>query len=263
MRVNKKYVVCLFSLAIGSGQGVLSQDIHFSQFYETPLMMNPANSGVFNGDIRAIVNYKNQWSTIGNPYTTGMVSVDGGIFKSKWSKLHLGAGLTVYSDKAGTSEFGTTQVLGAVSSVIKVGDKNIISAGLNGGFGQKGISNIDLEWGNQYDNVSGTYNATLDPNEGNALLSENFAYADFGAGISWNFTTKPSNMTTNDRISANLGVAVFHLNQPKQKFYLNEVEGLYSKIVIHGKTYIGIKQTTLAIIPSFLMYKQKSQQEIV
>lgn len=263
MKLQLKHILSTATLILALAGNSLAQDIHFSQYYETPLLMNPANAGVFNGDIRAIINYKNQWASIGNPYTTSMLSVDGGVFKNKWSKLHVGAGLTVYADKAGKSEFGTTQVLGALSSVVKLNDKNIISAGLNGGFAQKGIKNTDLEWGNQYDNTTGTYNAALSANEGNASLSESFAYADFGAGLTWNFTTKPSNMTSNDRITANFGVAVFHLNQPKQKFYLDDVESLYAKMVIHGRSYIGIKNTTLAIIPSFLMYKQKSQQEVL
>ena len=240
-----------------------SQDVHFSQFYETPLLINPGNAGFFNGDIRGIVNYKNQWGNIGNPYTTYMFSIDGRVLKNKVNKVHLGAGLTVYSDKAGKSEFGTTQVLGALTAAVKLDGKNLISAGFNGGFAQKGINNTNLEWGNQYDNTTGTYNSTFDPNEGNALLSENTSYADFGAGISWRFNSRPSNMTSNDRISANFGIALFHLNQPKQGFYAGDVESLYSKLVIHGMTYIGIKNTTLAIIPSFLLYKQKSQQEII
>jgi len=263
MRMKLKYIIGLAVACMFSGSALLAQDIHFSQYYETPLLMNPSNAGVFNGDIRAIVNYKNQWKSFGDAYKTGMFSFDGRILKGKWTKLHLGAGLTVYSDKAGKSEFGTTQVLGHLSSVVKLNDKNIISAGLNGGFAQKGIKNTDLEWGNQYDNTTGGYNGSLNNNEGNALLSENFGYADFGAGISWNFTTTPANMTSNERVAVDFGVAIFHLNQPKQKFYLNNVESLYSKMVIHGRSYIGIKHTSFAIIPSFMMFKQESQQEVI
>ena len=254
-------LMCPFIVLVGPC--VTAQDVHFSQFYETPLLINPANAGVFNGDIRGIVNYKNQWQNIGNPYTTSMFSVDGGIFKSKWTKVRLGAGLTVYTDKAGKSEFGTTQVLGALSSLVKINDKHVLSAGFNGGFGQKGIKNTKLEWGNQYDATTGQPNPALDPKEGNANLGDNASYADFGAGITWNFNSRPSNMTANDRVSANFGIAVFHLNQPKQQFYIDEVEKLYSKIVIHGKTHIGIANTSLAIVPGFLVHKQKTQQEVL
>ncbi|MBL4754342.1 MAG: PorP/SprF family type IX secretion system membrane protein [Flavobacteriales bacterium] len=258
-----KHLLGIAALSIVLASSANAQDVHFSQFYETPLFMNPSNAGFFNGDIRAIVNYRNQWASIGNPYTTSMFSVDGRIFKNKINKVLLGAGLTVFTDKAGKSEFGTTQVLGALTAIVKLSDKHKLSAGFNGGFAQKGIKNSDLQWGNQYDNTSGTFNSSFDPNEGNALLTENTSYADFGGGISWSFNTRPSNMTANDRISADFGIELFHLNQPNQKFYLNNVETLHSKLVIHGKTYIGIKNTTLAIIPTFLMYQQKSLQEII
>ncbi|HIA05282.1 MAG TPA: type IX secretion system membrane protein PorP/SprF [Flavobacteriales bacterium] len=249
------------TLVLVCAHGLKGQDIHFSQFYETPLLMNPANSGFFNGDVRAIVNYKNQWASIANPYTTGMFSVDGRILKNKINKVHIGAGLTVYADKAGKSEFGTTQVLGALSGIVKLNDKSLLSAGFNGGFAQKGIKNAELEWGNQYNPSSGIYDPSYNSPEN--IPTKNASYADFGAGISWRFNSRPSNMTANDRISANFGVAIFHLNQPKQSFYVDDIESLYSKLVVHGKTYIGIKNTTLAIIPSFLIYKQKNQQEII
>ena len=261
MKRHLRHAFCVLALVIVYAHGVKGQDIHFSQFYETPLLMNPANSGFFNGDIRGIVNYKNQWASIGNPYTTGMFSVDGGILKNKINKVHIGAGLTVYADKAGKSEFGTTQVLGALSGIVKLNDKSLLSAGFNGGFAQKGIKNAELEWGNQYNPSSGIYDPSYNSPEN--IPTENASYADFGAGLSWRFNSRPSNMTSNDRISANFGIAIFHLNQPKQSFYVDDIESLYSKLVVHGQTYIGIKNTTLAIIPSFLLYKQKNQQEII
>ena len=261
MKIHLRHAFSVLALVIVYAHGVKGQDIHFSQFYETPLLMNPANSGFFNGDIRGIVNYKNQWASIGNPYTTGMFSVDGGILKNKINKVHIGAGLTVYADKAGKSEFGTTQVLGALSGIVKLNDKSLLSAGFNGGFAQKGIKNAELEWGNQYNPSSGIYDPLYNSPEN--IPTENASYADFGAGLSWRFNSRPSNMTSNDRISANFGIAILHLNQPKQSFYVDDIESLYSKLVVHGQTYIGIKNTTLAIIPSFLIYKQKNQQEII
>ena len=47
------------------------QDLHFSQYYNTPLLVNPANTG-FNPDFdfRAGVNYRNQWASVGSPYKT-------------------------------------------------------------------------------------------------------------------------------------------------------------------------------------------------
>src|SRR3954466_6657585 len=81
--------------------GVKAQDIHFSQVLETPLFLNPANTGFFNGYFRAIANYRNQWSAMGNPYQTIGISMDGGLFKSKRRKAFMGLGFTLFNDRAG------------------------------------------------------------------------------------------------------------------------------------------------------------------
>ena len=74
----KRLIFILFIIAIGftaTGQG-----IHFSQWYETPLLLNPANAGSYFGDYRANVNYRNQWATVGNSYKTIFASFDLGHF---------------------------------------------------------------------------------------------------------------------------------------------------------------------------------------
>ena len=236
------------------------QDIHFSQFYETPLLINPATTGSFNGDMRAIINYKDQWNSIAQPYRTGMFSFDMKLMKKKWNSVHLAAGLLVFNDQAGKSKFGTTQVNLSLAAILAANDKNNFSVGLLGGFAQRGVKNTDLKWGNQFDGNS--YNSSTPSGEEGTLNSNSFIYGDFGAGLNWNFITKPKNMSSNDKITVNLGVGVFHINQPKQKLYVDDVQSLYAKIVVHGRSYLGIPNTTLAVIPSFLYMKQNSAQEI-
>jgi len=256
----KKYLpVLLFVLITRTAIG---QDIHYSQFYETPLLINPANTGVFNGDIRAIINYKDQWGSISNPYRTGMFSFDAGVLKEKWKSTYLSAGLLVYSDKAGKSEFGTTQANVSVSAVVSVDAKNSISAGLQGGIAQKGMKNTDLKWGNQYDEKNAVYDPAIPSGEEGTLSTDAFVYGDFSAGISWSFITKPTNMTSNDKVAINAGAAFFHINKPKQKFYSEEIEGLYTKMIFHARSYIGLKGTSIAVIPSVMYMRQKTAQEI-
>ena len=63
----RKTVIIFYFLMSFLAQG---QDVHFSQFYNSPLTINPANVGAFNGDIRAHSNYRNQWSSIQSAYKT-------------------------------------------------------------------------------------------------------------------------------------------------------------------------------------------------
>ena len=57
-----------------------SQDIHFSQIFETPLLRNPSLAGLFKGDIRIQSVYRTQWNSITTPYQTTSIS---GEFKQK------------------------------------------------------------------------------------------------------------------------------------------------------------------------------------
>jgi type IX secretion system PorP/SprF family membrane protein len=254
-----KHKIGVLLLVLFSFAGA-AQDVHFSQFYETPQLINPALTGDFNGDIRAIINYREQWKAIGNPFQTSMFSFDAGVIKKKWARAVLNAGIMAYNDKAGASQFGTTQVNVSVSARVAVSEKHKISAGLQGGFAQKGIGNSELSWSNQFNGDA--YDPNISSGEEALLNTEPFFYGDFATGLSWSFVNKPKNMASNDKITANAGVALFHVNKPKQEFYFDELENLYSKMVIHGKTSIGLRGVNMAIIPSFYMAIQNTAKEI-
>src|SRR5438874_9787327 len=112
---------------------VRSQDIHFSQIFETPLLLSPANTGFYNGYFRAIINYRNQWPAMNNAFQTYGISIDGGLFRSKKRPAFMGAGLTVFSDRAGVAKLSNTSIMVNVSGLVKLGRKSAVSAGLAGG----------------------------------------------------------------------------------------------------------------------------------
>src|SRR5947209_19793357 len=79
-----------------------AQDPNFSQFFAAPLTLNPALTGKFDGTLRVAGNYRNQWPTINNAFTTYTASVDAGILKSKIPEFdQFGVGVLAFSDKAG------------------------------------------------------------------------------------------------------------------------------------------------------------------
>ena len=243
--MKKIFLVSIITIiSVISGYG---QDIHFSQFYQTPLQINPALTGVFRGDQRVIINYKDQWRSISNPFTTYALSLDMAMFKKQWAKGYLGAGLFVFSDKAGKSEFGTTQANLSLSGIVPLSNKHLISAGLQGGFAQRGIQNTDLIWDNEY--TDGTND---DPTMAN---KPSFGFGDFSGGVHWRYGTDASTMTSNDAFGANAGIAFFHINRPKQDFNVS-IDKLYTKLAFHGGGYIGIKNTNIVFLPSVLFFMQ-------
>ena len=119
----KKTTLRILSLscAIVLAVAVQAQDIHFSQFYMSPLNLNPAMTGVMNCNHRFVANYRNQWSSIlkQNAYNTYSLSYDQKLPVGRYD--YFGIGGTLWGDKAGTSEFATLQARLSGSYAKKMG----------------------------------------------------------------------------------------------------------------------------------------------
>src|SRR6476660_7773854 len=91
-----------------------SQDIHFSQFFEAPLLRNPSLAGIFSGDIRVQMVYRDQWNSITTAYKTASVN---GEYKMPVGKGNdfVTAGLQLLQDRAGAVSWVTTHVLPALN----------------------------------------------------------------------------------------------------------------------------------------------------
>lgn len=254
MKRNKFYIALFLIIPYNS----ISQDIHFSQFSQTPLIINPALTGVFNGDMRALINYKDQWRSVATPYKTFALSFDMGLFKKKWKNGFLGAGFYFFSDKAGEFDMGTTQFNLSVSSIVTITKNNVVSAGLQGGFAQRSIDASKLKWGSQFDGTE--YKSSMPSGESNDFNS--FGFGDLTAGVLWSYGTSKTSVASAIEFKARAGVAFFHVNKPKWKFYSSGSEKLYSKMVVHGSTYIGLKNTNIALLPSGILFMQGPLKEI-
>lgn len=260
--------VFLFSLCICRGW---AQDLHFSQFYQTPLQVNPSLTGVFNGDIRASLHYKDQWGAMNKnvgsfttssslssaTYRTSAFAYDMALMKKKWENSYLGVGLFIYQDQAGDAKMGTTKADLSLSSILLVAEGHMVTIGLQGGYAQRkvDINNPNLRWESQY--VNETYNKNLSSGETGSY--EPFGFADFSVGTSWNYGSDESAIFKNNKFRANVGFAYHHLNQAKQQFYM--AEKLNSKMVAHGGLYLGLSNSNMAVLPSVFYFQQGTLKE--
>src|SRR5690606_4184041 len=111
-----KKIVRIMLLVVNSaliGKVSQAQDIHFSQFYENAILRNPALTGIFSGDYKAGINYRNQWSSISVPFQTGLASVESRIAVSEIDFLSFG--VTATYDHAGSINFNSLQVYPAIN----------------------------------------------------------------------------------------------------------------------------------------------------
>lgn len=212
MRTRKKpkRIALLISLMCAAGCS-WAQDIHFSQFFEAPLLRNPSLAGIYTGDIRVQGVYRDQWNSVTNAYRTGSLNAEYKMPVGKGDDF-ITAGLQLLYDKAGTVGLSTTHVLPAVNYHKSLSNQKVmyLSLGFMGGMIRKSLDLAKMTTNDQYG--PGGFDPTL-PN-GELINSPNFTTWDASVGMSFNTV-----FGENERNSMFLGLAYHHLNRPKNSFY--------------------------------------------
>ena len=152
MRLHIK--VFLVFLLVTGFKKAQSQDINFSQFYEMPLLRNPALAGIFAGDFRVTAAYRNQWQSVTTPYQTQALGVEFKKSLGENSDDFLTLGLQITNDKAGDSKLSKTQVLPVLNFHKSLnGDRDTyVSAGIMAGGVQQRFDPTKLTFDDQYEN---------------------------------------------------------------------------------------------------------------
>ena len=234
---------CLF--AIFTSQ-LCAQDIHLSHIHASPIVLNPAMTGLFTGKTRLIGNAKSQWNSITNGYRTAVGSIDTKLWEFRNADM-IGGGLQIASDHAGDLDFTTTSI-GLSFSVLKSltgkGD-NYVSFGLQNSF----ISNrVDY---------SQIIAFSEEPSVANGA-SNKVRYWDLSAGLAWFYSIDRFN-------SFYLGGSLFHINEPNVSFFQNgnasEGYKLFRRWVIHGGGDFKLGKKSY-LKPSFIFQDQGPHREI-
>lgn len=242
--------------------GARAQDVHFSQFNNAPMILNPALTGAFNAQHRIIANYRSQWGSIAKPYTTYALSYDCGLLKSS-NAGYLGLGLQLFADQAGDLRMGIFQGNVSVAYHVRLSKNHYLTAGIQGGYSQRTIDDNAAQWDSQYDPYASETNYFNSSLAGEAITTESFGLADFSGGMLWTFKNNATNMASNDEIKGNLGLAVYHINQPKQTFSDLKEKKMFMKYAVHTNIHFGIRNTNMAIVPSACVWFQGPSREIL
>ena len=187
-----------------------AQDLHFSQFYNSPLTTNPANTGFIpDADFRVGINYRNQWSSIlSSPYKTMSAWGDVQLFRDKLENGWLGLGGVILSDKAGTGGLRSDKVYGSLAYHQMLGLSSLLSAGFNLGYVSKRIDPTDLKFPDQFNGKF--FDASISP--GVQFSNLNIDYYDMQVGL--NYAYFP-----NEQTYINAGYSIHHVNKPKESFF--------------------------------------------
>ncbi len=215
-----KYIFVI--LLVVSFNTTKAQDIHFSQFNEAPMLLNPANAGMYSGDYRAILNFKEQWAIIKNSYKTYAGSFDCTILKNNLGLKSTGIGLNVFQDIAGSSKTKTTRVDLNLSQTIYINSSSDITLGVGASYMDISANYLGLLWGTQWDGVE--FDQTSSSGESFAGLSKK-AF-DLSAGVLFR------NFDINGH-PLEIGVSAFHLTQPKVGI-IDINDNIPYKFVVHA-----------------------------
>lgn len=251
---------------------VHSQDPHFSQFNEHPSLINPALTGA-NDPLRVSAAYKDQWRSVTTSYQTYGASFETRFKPTAWQKVdnfrsmtfkqktlgRLATGLSIYRDKAGDANLNLTQANLSLASFVPTGRNSFLSAGLQASIVQRKIDNNKLVFPEQY-NGSG-YDANMA--SGESFGSQNFIYPDFAGGFLYSFIRSDKKITGIKQRKANIGISVYHVNRPSQKYLTVSKDQLYSKYVLHGDFLFDLTKSKLGLAPSYLIQFQGSNKEIL
>lgn len=253
--MKTKNVIIAILLIINCQLSIINcfaQDIHLSQFNSSPQNLNPAQTGLFDGDWRFVGNHRSQWSAIPVPYKTYSLSTDTRL-KKKFLEGIPALGLLINTDKAGDSKFSTTQVSfsGAYIKNIGTDSTHFVSIGVQPGFTTKSFNINALTFDNQYDGDN--YNAAM--SSGENFSKTRITYLDLGGGLTylWRKT---------QRTQANFGLSAFHLNMPKQSFFSDKDIRLDIKTTINGIAEFPVA-SQLDLVPSVLYQRQGKYKETV
>lgn len=203
-----------------------AQDLHFSQFFNSPLSTNPANTGFIpDADYRIGAHFRNQYSNImAMPYRTMSLFGDVQLLRDKLQNGWLGAGGLILADEAGSGSLRSTKVYASVAYHQMLGNSSLLSAGFNLGWANKRIDFSKLKFPDQFDGHF--FDNTIPTSV--VLSNTNISYFDMQAGVNYAFFPK-------ENIYFNAGYSLHHVNQPKESFF----ESQSSKYAIIPMRHIG------------------------
>jgi type IX secretion system PorP/SprF family membrane protein len=252
-RIHYASVKKIFFLLCGSffllcSTSTEAQDFHLSQYDASPLFLNPAMTGMFEGKYRVHLHYRTQWSNVSTkPFTTTGVTFDMPVKK-------FGIGLQIMDYRAGAGSYNSLSALLSFSyDLASNTNMHHLALGFQAGMVQKSVSGDKLLFGNQYDAANGGGFNTSVPS-GETFKNANFIIPSVNAGLLY-YSAK-----SNARLNPFLGFSAFNLTQPKETFFENGTK-LPMRFYLHGGVRINVNEK-IQLLPKVIYMRQLQSQEI-
>ncbi len=214
MKSNLFLLIFLFNSCF-----LVSQDLHFSQFYNSPLNINPGSTGVFNGAQRLHAGYRTQWNNV-VPWNTFTAAYDRKFIHKKCTdpKSYFSGGIVLNHDRVSDlSKLTLTNVNITGSYTLRIDSSNLITFGGLLGLAGRAFDENQLIWDKQW--INNAFNLDADSGEGN--ISNRITFIETALGVNYRWQKHA-------RTKLDLGIGVFHLAQPNVAFHSNNI-GLFRR----------------------------------
>lgn len=259
--MNNKFLLTIFLTIVAScgltvHKAIGQVDPHFSQYYAYPLWLNPSLTGVMDGDYRISANYKRQWASITNPFSTAALSFDTHPARFDGHPFHhMGFGGTIINQSAGDGGYNYLNVLFSASfhTILDYRQMNILSVGIQGGLINRRFDPNKIQFGSQWNPVTG-----FDPG---AASGEHFdktssLAVDANVGIFY------YNRNPDTRFNLYGGASLYHLSRPYDPFLGNSKERLPMRLNLHAGVNIKLS-SEFNLTPQFIYILQGNAYETV
>lgn len=197
-------------------QPAAAQDLHFSQWFNSPLTTNPANTGFIpDADYRLGTNYRNQWSSVMTvPYRTYSIWGDAQVLRDRIESGWLGLGGVLLRDVAGSGSLTSTKAYASIAYHQMLGVAHLLTLGFNAGWVNKHIDITKLKFPDQFD---GKF---FDSNIPTSVVLDAPSINYFDVQVGMNYAFFPT-----DRMYLNGGLSVWHVNRPRESFFASDPSG--------------------------------------
>lgn len=226
----------------------LAQDIHFSQFFETPLLRNPGLAGIFTGDYRLQMVYRDQWRSVTDGYKTASLN---GEYKLPVGKADdfVTVGGQILFDRAGTAALTQTSVLPVINyhKSLSADQNRYLSLGFMGGVVNRHFDRSKITTDETY--TSGS--------DGETAVAPTYTYLDGSVGMSYN-----SNLSSDPEDNFYLGIAYHHFTKPKNTFFRDPSIQLNPKWVASAGFRFGVNEYSYITIQADHSMQNKYKETI-
>jgi type IX secretion system PorP/SprF family membrane protein len=220
-----KYYLFKISIFVFSIHLLNAQDPHFSQYFMSPLTINPALAGTGYGKFRLMSNFRSQWQIGGTPYSTYTLGLDANLLSNKKTKKNiLGGGVLFLGDQSNFGLLKSSYVGLTIDYHQAIGKNSRIGGGFQATLGKRYLDKLNLSFGNQF----GKNGFDLSSSSGeNNLINMPLFYA-LNAGVVYSYK---STFTQFD-----FGFSLYNLNKPNQSF-LNDKSQIYPVETVFHANY--------------------------